>query len=68
MPSWEITTWIAVGASALAAVLLLTSLVKLQRIELGFNPVGLASAYVGLAPTRTATLRTRPSITVSGTD
>jgi GGDEF domain-containing protein len=27
LPTWEITTWIAVGASALAAILLLTSLV-----------------------------------------
>jgi predicted permease len=37
-----------------ASSLLLTSLMKLQRTELGFNPVGLASAYVGLAPVRYA--------------
>ena len=33
MPSWEITTWIAVGASALAAILLLTSLVLAARLR-----------------------------------
>lgn len=33
MPSWEITTWIAVGASALATVLLLASLVLAARLE-----------------------------------
>jgi len=33
LPSWEITTWIAVGASALATVLLLASLVLAARLE-----------------------------------
>jgi GGDEF domain-containing protein len=36
LSTWEITTWIAVGASALAAILLLTSLVlavKLRRVR-----------------------------------
>jgi GGDEF domain-containing protein len=33
LPSWEITTWIAVGASALAAILLLTSLVLAARLR-----------------------------------
>jgi GGDEF domain-containing protein len=33
LPSWEITTWIAVGASALAAVLLLASLVLAVRLK-----------------------------------
>ena len=33
MSTWEITTWIAVGASALAAVLLLTTLVLALRLR-----------------------------------
>jgi GGDEF domain-containing protein len=33
LPTWEITTWIAVGASALAAILLLTSLVLAVRLR-----------------------------------
>ena len=33
MPTWEITTWIAVGASALAAILLLTSLVLAAKLR-----------------------------------
>jgi predicted permease len=38
-----------------ASGLLLTSLVKLQRTELGFNPAGVAGAFIGLAPGRYAT-------------
>ena len=33
MSTWEITTWIAVGASALAAILLLTSLVLAAKLR-----------------------------------
>jgi GGDEF domain-containing protein len=33
LPTWEITTWIAVGASALAAILLLTSLLLAARLR-----------------------------------
>jgi GGDEF domain-containing protein len=33
LPTWEITTWIAVGASALAAILLLTSVVLAIRLR-----------------------------------
>ncbi len=35
MPSWEITTWIAVGASALAALLLAVSIVLSLRLRRG---------------------------------
>ena len=43
MSTWEITTWIAVGASALAAVLLLTTLalaLRLRRIGKDVEPTG----------------------------
>jgi GGDEF domain-containing protein len=33
LPTWEITTWIAVGASALAAILLLTNLLLAARLR-----------------------------------